>query len=103
MNSLCLQKIAFPVYWHVTYTENHWSNEVVMIDYLNKILFHYIAQKKQQLQLNKYHPSLVIFDRFRGQCTDKDLFLFTANNVHLLIVSANCTDRLQPLDTSLRK
>ena len=99
----CLPKIAFLADWHVTYTENHWSNEVVMIDYLNKILFPYIAQKKQQLQLNTNHPSLVIFDRFRGQCTDQVLSLLTANNVHLLIVPANCTDRLQPLDISVNK
>ena len=99
----CLPKIAFPADWHVTCTENHWSNEVVMIDYLNKILFPYIAQKKQQLQLNTNHPSLVIFDRFRGQCTDQVLSLLIANNVHLLIVPANCTDRLQPLDISVNK
>lgn len=48
----CLPKIAFPARWHVTYRENHWSNEVVITDYLNKILLRYIAQKKQQLQLN---------------------------------------------------
>ena len=52
----CLPKIAFPADWHMAYTENHWSNEVVIIEYLNKILFPYIAQKKQQLQLNTNTP-----------------------------------------------
>ena len=35
----CIPKIAFPADWDVTHVENHWSNEVVMIDYLNKTLF----------------------------------------------------------------
>lgn len=99
----CLPKIPFPADWHVTHVENHWLNEVVMIDYLNKTFFPYIVQKKQQLQLNTNHPSLVIFNHFRRQCTDQVLSLLTANNFHLLIIPANCTDRLQPLDISINK
>ena len=99
----CIPKVNFPADWDVTFTSNHWSNELVMMDYVNKILFPYITQKRQLLKLDPLHPALVIFDRFRGQCTDRFLSLLNANNVYILIVSANCTDRLQPLDISVNK
>ena len=99
----CLPKVDFPEDWDITFTENHWCNEAVMIDYVNKILLPYIAQKKQQLSLDPLYPSLVIFDCFRGQCTDQFLSLLKANSIYILIVPANCTDRLQPLDVSINK
>ena len=74
-----------------------------MIDYVNKILLPYITQKRQQLNLDSLYPSLVIFDRFEGQCTDQFLSLLKDNGIHILIVPANCTDRLQPLDISINK
>ena len=40
-----------------------------MPDYLENILFPYIDHKRQELNLDADHPALVIFDRFRGQCT----------------------------------
>ena len=95
-----IPKVNFPADWDVTFTNNHWSNELVMMDY---VLFPYITQKRQLLKLDPLHPTLVIFDRFRGQCTDQFLSLLNANNVYILIVPANCTDRLQPLDISVNK
>ena len=99
----CLPKVDFSEDWDITFTENHWCNEAVMIDYVNKILLPYITLKKQQLSLDPLYPSLVIFDCFRGQCTDQFLSLLKANGIHILIVPANCTDRLQPLDVSINK
>ena len=46
---------------------------------------------------------MVIFDRFKGQCTDQFLSLLKDNGIHILIVPANCTDWLQPLDISVNK
>ncbi len=34
----CLPLVEFPSDWHITYTENHWSNEKTMFDYVNKVL-----------------------------------------------------------------
>ena len=69
----CLPKADFPKGWDITYTENYWCNEVVIIDYVNKILLPYISQKRQQRNLDSLYPSLVIFDHFKGQCTDQFL------------------------------
>ena len=95
--------MCFPLDWHVTYTENHWSNEDTMEDYLDKILLPYIDRKRSDNKLDKTHPALVIYDMFRGQCTQKIFEKLEANNVHVAIVPANCTDRLQPLDLSVNK
>ena len=58
----CLPTVDFPSDWDITFTENHWSNETVMVDYLEKILFPYIEKKRMELKLNADHPALVIFD-----------------------------------------
>ena len=44
-----------------------------------------------------------IYDTFLGQCTEAILHKLDANNVHVVIVPANCTGRLQPLDISVNK
>ena len=37
--------VVFPCNWHVMFTENHWLNEKMMVDYLEKILSPYIDKK----------------------------------------------------------
>ena len=68
-----------------------------------KILLPYVQQKRKYLSLKPDHSALVIFDRFRGQCTEKILGLLQHHHVLIAIVPANCTDRLQPLDVSVNK
>ena len=45
----------------------------------------------------------VIYDKFKGQCTPAVLELLEENNIDIVLVPANCTDRLQPLDISVNK
>ena len=59
-----LPPVTFPPDWHITFTENHWSNEKAMVDCLEKILFPYLEKKRQELELDLNYPALVIFDRF---------------------------------------
>ena len=99
----CLPSVRFPPDWHVTFTENHWSNENTMEDYLDKILLPYIDRRRSENKLDKTHPALVIYDTFRAQCTQRILEKLETNNVHVTIVSANCTDHLQLLDLSVNK
>jgi len=98
-----LPKSKFPTDWHVTFTENHWSNQVTTLQYVHNVLLPYVTQKRSELGLSSDHRSLVIFDRFKGQCTEVVLKTLEDNNIDVLLVPANCTDRLQPLDISVNK
>ena len=98
-----LLKPKFPTEWHVTFTENHWSNQVTTLQYVHNILLPYVTQKRAELGLSSDHCSLVIFDQFKGQCTEVVLKALEDNNIDVLLVHANCTDRLQPVDISVNK
>ena len=65
----CLPSRAYPKIWHITFTENHWANGKTTIDYIHNILLPYIQDTRKSLSLSSNHTALVIFDRFKGQCT----------------------------------
>ena len=99
----CLPRFNFPPDWHITHSENHWSNNVTMQDYAEKILLPYITKTRAALKLGPDHPALVLFDVFKGQCTENLHKFLEDNNISAVLVLANCTDRLQPLDVSVNK
>ncbi len=99
----CLPSVDFPEHWDFTYTPNHWANELTTERYIQKILIPYIEQKKNDLALDSNQPALVIFNRFKGQCTENILEILEKNNIRIAVVPPNCTDRLQPLDVSVNK
>ena len=88
-----LPSVEYPPDWHITFIENHWSNEKAMIGYLRKF-FSVILKKKEELKLDGNYTALVIFDRFKVQCTPNILSMLKHNNLHIAIVSLNCADRL---------
>ena len=102
-SSRCLPKFNFPDKWHVTYTVNHWANENTMEDYINMIIVPYFEQTRLRLNLATNARGLVLFDNFNGQCTEKIFQLLEENDIDFVIIPANCTDRLQPLDLSFNK
>ena len=55
------------------------------------------------LKLSPNHPCLVIFDSFKGQTTQEFLDILEKNDILVVEVPPNCTDRLQPLDLSVNK
>ena len=78
----CLPKnVQFPADWHVTYTANHWSNTDTMIDYIKHVIIPYVTETRTRLKLNADHPALVLFDVFKGQCTNEVLQLLQDNNI----------------------
>ena len=99
----CIPNVTFPEDWDVTFTPNHWANEATTESYISKIMVPYFDKKRSLLGLAQEHPALVIFDRFKGQCTDKIYSLLEENHIYFTIVPPNCTDRLQPLDVSVNK
>ena len=66
----CLLQINFPEDWLITYSENYrCCNERTMKDYFHKVILPYIANKRKELKLSLDHPTLLIFDNFKAQCT----------------------------------
>ena len=56
-----------------------------------------------ELKLSHDHSALVLVDVFKGQCTMEILKLLYENNTLYVLMPANCTDRLQPLDLRVNK
>lgn len=99
----CLPPVKFPDDWNITYTENHWANENTTEIHIRKILVPYIESCREKLRLPANHAALVIFDKFKGQCTLNIMSLLESNDIRFVVVPAHCTDRLQTLDVSVNK
>lgn len=50
-----------------------------------------------------YQGALILLDNLMGQCTEKLLRFIDLNNINVIMIPLNCTDRLQPLDVSVNK
>ena len=64
--------------------------------YITDVILPYLHQARQKLDLSPTHRALLIFDNFKGQCTEVLLKLLDAENINVVLIPANCTDRLQP-------
>ena len=56
---------------------------------------------EQNLPPNQF--CIVIFDRFKVQCTTTVLQVLEENNTLVALIPPHCTDRLQPLDIAVNK
>ena len=99
----CLPHFQFLSAWNVTKSENQWSNERTMIEYINQIILPYINDKRSELKFSNEQPALLIFDNFKAQCTASMLSLLDQYHINVALIPPNCTDRLQPLDLSINK
>ena len=66
----CLPQVQFPLDWSIVYTVNHWSNEETMEVYITKVIIPYLSETKRKLKIPVDHPALLLFDNFKGQCTE---------------------------------
>ena len=66
-------------------------------------MFPYLNEKRAELNLPSDYPALLLFDNFKGQCTNDVLQLLDSHNINIIIFPANCSDRLLPLDLSINK
>jgi len=71
-----------------------------MKQYFEKIILPYV---RKELKLSSDHPALRIFDNFKAQTTSSILKFLDSHNLDVVLLPANCTDRLQPLDLSVNK
>ena len=102
----CFPKHNFPPDWDITFTTNHWCNELTMRQYVENIILPYLCQKRQKLKLPLGQPAVLIFDNFKAQCTEELLNLLDSNKIDVVLIPPKCTNRLQPLkslDVSVNK
>ena len=99
----CLPKFTFPRSFHVTYTKNHWSNQLKVTEHFEKVIFPFLDQIKERMAYPKEQMSLVIMDTFKGQDNDELRKLCMSNNCEVVIVPHNLTNKFQPLDLSVNK
>ena len=83
------------------HSDNHWSTEVTMIQYIEEIIVLYVNAVRDFLNDNK--AAVVIMDNFKGQTTNNVLSLLEANDIHVCLLPSNTIDRLQPMDLSVNK
>lgn len=86
---------------HLTVTIG--QNEETIEGCLQKIVFPYVWKKQNKLNLPVDYPLLLLFDYFNSQFTKRLLKIIDDTNINTVIIPANCTDRLQPLDLSVNK
>ena len=99
----CLPNVEFPCNLRVTYTENHWSNQLKATEHFEKVIFPYLNQFKEDMAYPKEQISLVIRDTFKGQDNDDLRELSAKNYCEIEIIPHNLTDKFQPLDLSVKK
>ena len=99
----CHPKGSVPDGWDIWHNSNHWSNEDTMVRYVEKVIVPLLDEKRAEMNLEKTHPALALFDWFRGHVTPEFYSLLEKHNIILVLVPANCTDKLQPMDVSVNK
>ena len=77
----CHPKIKFPKSFHITHSQNHWSNEDIVVEYLKKI----------------------ISSTLRVNTTSAVNGLLKKNDIIAMHVSNNHTNMFQPLEISVNK
>ena len=98
----CHPKVPVPEGWDVWHSQNHWSNEETMKRYI-EVIVPFIDHKREALKLEKTYPGSAIFDGFRGQTTPDIQSLLEKHCIIAVLVQANCTNKLQPMDVSSNK
>lgn len=93
------------VHVHITRSENHWSSQQTMRDWIVKVLLPYTARCIQTHSLRTDSKVLLVLDVWAVHKSEEfRRFLRTEHpHVHLVFVPANCTSKLQVADVALQR
>ena len=97
----CLPRFKFPEKFSLSYNETHYNNEKEACKFIEEILKPYIKQVIERDNLPIDQTALVIMDVFKGQVTPMVLDLYKESNIVAVLVPANLTNHLQPLDLTV--
>ena len=96
-----MPRFKFPKKFSLSYNETHYSNEKEACKFIEEILQPYIKKVIELENLPVDQKSLVIMDVFTGQVTPIVLNLYKGCNIVVVLVPANMTNFLQPLDLTV--
>ena len=97
----CLRRFKFPEKFSLSYNETNYSNDKEACKFIEEILQPYIKKVIELENLPVDQKSLVIMDVFKGQVTPTVLNLYKGCNIVVVLVPANMTNFLQPLDLTV--
>ena len=102
-----LPNVKFPRGFCLAYNPEHWSNENETLRLIEDVLVLYIAKIKEEKSLPESQKSLLLWDAFKAQSTQKVKDALVTHNIKLVMVLKNMTHLLKPLDlttnTSFKK
>jgi hypothetical protein len=90
---------------HLTFSENHWSSQTTMQQYITEILMPYAETCIRKHRLHADAHIILVLDVWSVHKSEQfRMFLRTQHpRVHLVFVPANCTSKLQVADVSLQR
>ena len=97
----CHPSYDFPSDWNKTHSQNHWSMEETILEYISKVIISYV--KAVRHEIGHENAPLVILDNFKGQVTSNVINFLEAHNIHTCPLPASTTDMLQPMDIAINK
>jgi len=90
---------------HITHSENHWSNQATMQQWITEVLIAYAERKIVQHTLAHDAHIILVLDVWSVHISEEfRLFLRTHQpRIHLVFVPPNCTSQLQVADVILQR
>lgn len=90
---------------HLTFSENHWSSQTTMREYITEILMPYAETCIRKHRLHADAHIILVLDVWSVHKSEEfRMFLRTQHpRIHLVFVPANCTSKLQVADVSLQR
>ena len=99
----CHPKISFPEGRDIWHSPNHWSNEQIMLHYVDNVLTPYLTDTRAQLGLLPDQIALIICDVFAAHRCESLLEKLAAIHVKVVYIPAGCKGDLQPLDVTVNQ
>ena len=89
--------------FHITHSQNHWSNLETMKQYIQKIIVPYVRKKIIQHSLPKESKAILLLDCWSVHRSEEFLAYMKAEHKNMICVfiPPNCTSKLQVADTHL--
>jgi hypothetical protein len=90
---------------HLTFSDNHWSSQTTMKEYIEKIIMPYANRCIELHQLHADAKIILVLDVWAVHKSEEFRRFLRSHHprIHLVFVPANCTSKLQVADVALQR